>query len=397
MSAYILRGLGMKIIENFVRYSSYRIKLEIVFGIFLVIILITLFIKQKKDLKKFFKSLFMLLALICIGLFGVGMSVAYCSEYIEASEKYEKLLEREILTLVPGIVCWGDSLTEGADSDFEPYPSELSDLLVNHFTGKCIERTVIPIVNMGVGGEDSINIVGRSGNIPFTVHAFQIESEVSPVEFSFCPINEKEVKIGRNYSLNGVNPCSINGIIGDVSLVDGSYYFTRREEGEAYMVSEGTELITFASGKWKDYITIIYMGANGGYSDIADLIYQQHAIIDSLEENNHRFLVITSTGEDRKTHMDVETAMEKEYGEKYLNLRDYLCSEAMEDFGIVPTEQDLMEMEQGIVPSSLRQDGIHYNELGTKAVAYCIFEKLCSLGYFDELNEYVCWIDNNLD
>lgn len=58
--------------------------------------------------------------------------------------------ERE---LIPGIVCFGDSLTFGSGGDGVSYPSVLEENLER-------DRIYIPVSNLGIGGENTVDEYG---------------------------------------------------------------------------------------------------------------------------------------------------------------------------------------------------------------------------------------------
>ena len=74
----------------------------------------------------------------------------------------ENLLMAYEKELIPGIVCYGDSLTYGSGGEGVSYPSVLEECLRKN-------RIYIPVVNMGIGGENTVTIAGRAGAIPFRV------------------------------------------------------------------------------------------------------------------------------------------------------------------------------------------------------------------------------------
>ena len=76
----------------------------------------------------------------------IGYTNEYSYEY--ATEHPAYLEENNMNT--EEINCWGDSITEGYGSDGLTYPDVLEEL------------TGIPVRNLGVGGEDSVDILKRS-------------------------------------------------------------------------------------------------------------------------------------------------------------------------------------------------------------------------------------------
>jgi lysophospholipase L1-like esterase len=140
-----------------------------------------------------------------------------------------------------------------------------------------------------------------------------------------------------------------------------------------------------------DYIPIIFIGQNGGYDDINDLIAQQRAIISHQkmsELNQGKFIIVglhTGTEDSRR---ELEAAMQAEYGDQYINLRDYMATSGLKDAGIEPTEEDKEMMADGMTPASLmNSDKLHFNEAGYKLIGNLIYERMDELGYFDQIKE----------
>lgn len=313
---------------------------------------------------------------------------------------------------LPGIVCWGDSLTAGAGGDGTSYPKILQSLIQEHICDQYDLKSYlsskytylmdsddyvvnIPVVNMGVGGENTITILGRNGAIPYIVSkSFTIPADTTPVEIRFTS-KEGQYVAPLRQGQAGVNTVTICGIEGTLSISqesynsnDYNYYFTRSTAGELKTVPAGAEIITAASSQYLDYVTVIFIGQNGGYSDPEDLIRQQGAILDHQSANNDRFIIVglhTGTKESRQT---LEAAMEAEYGEKYINLREYMSTKAMTDAGLEPTAADSALMNQGATPYSLMvDDRLHFNAAAYKLIGNLIFDTMNDLGYFDEVHD----------
>lgn len=312
---------------------------------------------------------------------------------------------------LPGIVCWGDSLTAGAGGNGVTYPKVLQSLIQEHVCDRYVLKShlnskytylmdsddyavEIPVINMGVGGENTITIIGRNGTIPYIVsESLTIPADTTPVQIRFTSKDGEHVAPLRQGQA-GVNNVTIGGIEGKLSISqesytskDYSYYFTRSAAGEAKTVPVGTEIITAASSQYLDYITVIFMGQNGGYTDFEDLIRQQRAIIEHQTANKDRYIIVglhTGTAESRNA---LETAMKNEYGAHYINLRDYMATQAMSDAGLIPTDEDKELMQNGSAPKSLMSDSVHFNGIGYELIGRLIYKTMDDLGYFKEVNE----------
>lgn len=299
-------------------------------------------------------------------------------------------LQKAIDTYIPGIVCWGDSLTVGAGSDVG-YPDVLRELINSEITsGTGCE---IPVVMMGVGGENSYTIAARAGGIPIILSTdFTIPAECISVQIDFLT-EDGHVFEPMLQGDEGVEYVEIAGVRGtleylpDVTGTGGKnfiYYFKRLEAGEAVAVPAGTVMYTRGYLEYKDYLPIIFIGENGGYSGYDELIRQQMSIVNT-GRNTERFLIIgltTGTAQDRA---ELENAMEERYGGQYLNARSMLSSDGMGMMEIETTVFDKMMIDEGKVPGRLLSDSVHLNEPGYRALGYMVYERMTELGYFDEV------------
>ena len=287
---------------------------------------------------------------------------------------------------LPGIVCWGDSLTYGAHGNGATYPLTLEAMIKENLN----LPYHVPVMNMGVGGETSITILGRNGAIPYVLsEPVTIPADCTTVDVCYTSKEGQKVAPLRQGKA-GVNPVTIGGIEGTLSITqethvskEFSYQFTRTTPGESKTVPAGTVIVTDASDKYLDYLPVIYIGQNGGYADFADLIHQQRAILEHQIANQDRFLIVGMHTGNAESRAALEQAMVEEYGEKYLNLRAYMASDAMADAGLTPTEEDLQLMAKGSTPYSLMvPDHCHFNSTGYQLIGKLIFRTMSALGYF---------------
>ena len=78
----------------------------------------------------------------------------------------------------------------------------------------------------------------------------------------------------------------------------------------------------------------------------------------------------------RREMRDLEEAMAAVFGDRYVNLREYLSTRGLADAGLSPTERDRRDMEAGRVPESLRSDEVHLNRYGYRDMGELVFRKL---------------------
>ena len=326
----------------------------------------------------------------------------------EVNAEYEKDMQT-VAKYLPGIVCWGDSLTVGSASGVS-YPSTLQALINEHICDIYDFRSTIenaddlsrvdwtdytleiPVVNLGGGGEDCNTILGRNGAFPFTVSVpFVIPENREPVKVYFTDsVGNKVTPLIQNDA--GTNTVMIAGVEGTLSL-DGirhEYTFTRLEPGEEVNVEKGDVIITSASTQYKDYVSIIFIGTYGGYTTEADLISKINAIRLNRDFNKDRYIVIGLFDRADGVWIDkshLETRMLSEFGDHYINLRSYLMSDALKDAGISPTSSDQSKLNSNEIPPSLlaSKNSAELNATSYKLLGGIVYDRMESLGYFDEV------------
>ncbi len=142
--------------------------------------------------------------------------------------EYEKDMQT-VAEYLPGIVCWGDTLTLGSAGNIS-YPSVLQAYLNTYFCDiydfrSTIEnandfarlkwddyKVSVPVVNMGAGPEDTYTILGRSGAVPYVLgEDVLIPAGTEPVEIKLQSEGGQAVTplTGGNA---GVNNVRIGGI-----------------------------------------------------------------------------------------------------------------------------------------------------------------------------------------
>lgn len=342
------------------------------------------------------KSTFKIVIGIILAISFVVIGVKSYKIEKEYREKYYFDIEDSLEQYLPGIICWGDSLTAGSGGGGVTYPGIIQQLLEEKLLAGFQGKISVPeVLNMGVGGEDTNTILGRNGAVPFVVAAdFVIPSDTIPVNIDFQSSNGKSVAPLRQASV-GMEWVRINGISGTVHIEqeacassEYTYTFTRNVHGDSIDVAFGTPVITSGSTVGTDYLTVIFIGENGGYDSYEELISQQRAIINHQTANNDRFIIVglhTGTARERA---GLEKAMVDEFGDKYINLREYMAAQGMADAGLECTDEDQEMLMEGMTPASLMiDDKCHFNSYGYRLIGNLIYSRMDKLGYFDEVKK----------
>lgn len=287
------------------------------------------------------------------------------------------------------IACWGDSLTwgQGASVETETYPAVLEKL-----TGS-------KVYNMGVGGETAYTIAARQG-----VYDIVLSEDVTiPAQGSVeikLQTSEGGIVVPRSSDAGGWNPCTINGIEGQLKCeIDTNNWprtvkkatFTRTGAGAAAEAKAGDEIIPYANSVKAD-VNIIFIGTNGGWDmnnkDVAPNDKDARAslikIIKDMIKNTPNpdsFLVIGLTTNNDWSELSEDCTAE--FGNKFLDIKNILASErALEEAGITPSADDISAINSGKIPPSLLiSDQVHFNSSGYRLIANMVYDRINSLSY----------------
>ena len=346
------------------------------------------------------------------------LSVARQENLDAITQAYEKDMQT-VQRYLPGIVCWGDSLTAGSSGNVS-YPSVLQKYIDTYLCDIYDFRSTIenaqdysrldwdsytfsiPVVNMGAGKEDSATILGRSGVSPYVVGAdFEIPADVEPVNIQLKSPEGKSVTPLTAGSV-GVNPVTIDGVVGEISLVSNqgwgqnTYQFTRAEAGEPVSVARGAQITTACEDEYRDYVHIVWLGIYGDFTTPEKLVNDAKQLLSRQTGNPERYLVLGPcalrgawTNADPATLNAVDSAMLQAFGNHYINVRKYLMTDGLTDAKITPSKEEKLVIQQGAVPTSFRSNasGADLNGTAYKLIGKLVYERMESLGYFDEIRQ----------
>ncbi|MDE6148729.1 MAG: hypothetical protein K2F81_01355 [Ruminococcus sp.] len=302
-----------------------------------------------------------------------------------------------------GLVCWGSSLAYGAYGNDMSIVNSIKDHMM---TDECY----IPIVNMGVPRETSKTVMARAGAVDIVVSKkITVPEGLEPVEITFAAKDKSKIsplRFGTDCD-GGMSNVTIAGIEGILSVARDSaqrtepkYYFTRKTEGEEIVIKKGERIISESMTEYTNYIPIVCIGDYGEWEKTSDLIKQQQAIIDTCE-NKDKFIIvglfsapieIDSEMSDKeilaaqkKANEAFDKAMTKKWGEHYVNIREYLCSdEAVEKAkaqDVEFTDKDMSNIKNKIVPDSFKYDIDNLNGYAYDIIGDIVYDKLVELGY----------------
>lgn len=339
----------------------------------------------------------------------------YAQDEVDAEANAQLSIEKEMtskhLTVlsaiersIPGIVCWGDSITAGVGGD-QTYPAALQGLLKDDlsvafrklfpegFSTSKLYNLTIPVVNMGVAGESSLTVAGRNGAIPYVItEPFTIPGDTkTEVRISFTSQSGDAVEplIQGNQGLSSV---TIGGVEGKLTVRQAygeedryAYYFTRSKTGKPVTIAAGTTIKSSTEQSYKDYLAVIQLGHNGGWSDANDLIEQINRMIAAQNSPDYYIVLGLAFGEQAELQ-EVNAALAEAFGNHFIDLWQYMREDGLADAGLEPTLEDTEALEEGLLPISLTDGANAFNSAGYSVIAKCIQRKLYELGYLDEVN-----------
>lgn len=307
------------------------------------------------------------------------------------------------------IICWGDSLTEGAGGQYAIDNKTVVECVT--YPDVIAELSGRQVINKARGGESATQIAIRQGGVKLLVdEEFTIPEETEPVEMKVKAGNGVSLKTnyGVSFGKNGLGTVSCDYLIDGISglltaTVDGftepdkpdeydyRYYFTRHEKGDIHTVKSGTQIVSADSLEFNDGIAIFWIGANGGWvrEDVPDdaNTYETYIkIIDQmiaqLKGDEKRFIVIGLSTEGDMQRSEMDSLLRKTYGDRFISIRKLLScdKDIYTKKGIDLSDRDKALMEQGIVPQCIRIDGIHYNSVGYRIIGELIYGEVVKLG-----------------
>ena len=282
----------------------------------------------------------------------------------------------------PNITGSGDSMTQGAGGEGMGYVEVLRALMAAH--GSSAE-----VKNRGVGGETSTTIAARMGGYPFIVLpvAGLIPVTTTPFEITLLPINgQMPAPLKQGYV--APMPGRLGTVRGTFSRTESggvlTYFFTRATAGAEVVANRPLPLYLDVGIESLGDIQIIWIGQNGDPSYTGALtaraIQDAKAIIQQMTALDKRYLVMSKPG--GTSAQDAEDALWfAEFGRRFIPIRQYMVKYGLADAGITPTAQDLIDIANGTVPSSLRVDPTHFNPAAYNITGHLAFQRLIEFGW----------------
>ena len=254
--------------------------------------------------------------------------------------------------------CWGDSHTQGYDDDLR---AALPGQIVRSYAS---------------GGDLGEHVAMKMGAMPLYVDPFIIPAAKQAVKIVLRGENLKPVDSLADLGTEGLSTAVICGVKGHISYngSEDAYYFTRADSApyEEVIVSRLTRVVTKGMSDLKtgDVHIICAFDEN---DDVKKYIEMLHRMIDYTASDKYVILVYP--------YANYGEALIAEFGNHVVDTHTYFMTQALEDAGIEPTEQDLEDIANSYVPESLRSDDEHGNSIFNNLLTNLIVAKLTELGY----------------
>ena len=101
--------------------------------------------------------------------------------------------------------------------------------------------------------------------------------------------------------------------------------------------------------------------------------------------NSDNYIIVGLTSKDYMPDIEnVNNALEKEYGNKFLDFRKYLLENGLNDSGLTASSQNLENIRNGEIPISLRSDNIHGNNYYYTMLGKQLKNKIIELNYLSD-------------
>lgn len=285
------------------------------------------------------------------------------------------------------IVCFGDSLTAGAGGLGTTFESVMQAELGDSYR----------VINCGVGGEQVYPITARQGGIvSFLSNEVSIPMDKTEVEIGtkadsgiHClKLDETEIALPLLLQGNGnsVNPCYIDDIPCTIRWSGSSYadtngkYFLKSniELSKVHKVAAKSPIYFYGNTLINSHALVIWMGQNGGFETVDELKELYKKAISHFGCSN--YVIIGLHGYSKTIEEELEKQFKQEFGNHFIDWRNYLLTRALDDANITPTEQDLADINKGLCPTSLRFDHVHLNATGYTLLAKQILNRFKYLG-----------------
>ena len=359
----------------------------------------------------------------------LGCTLIKASDYVSGMEYFidtnslfgaAKIASGNLMKPKMVVNCVGDSITQGQSDTLQPdgtlgdsqYPYYLQQLLGDKYT----------VNNLGAGGETIDTILSRVGAVGIKLPIDFVLSKTAYTgsdiandttnlltsTYTGSPIKTLSQYRDSGQTYDTMTTAFLRGIECQLAKVSGIYKLARKTTVARDISIKAGEVLILNGQKYRDAeISILFAGQNGTYTDGTDLANKCSLFAKNIPNNKYLIIgIYNSLYYPNIFTLDIENAMNKEFGARFLNIQRLLCTEeALRMVGLTPTIptdisstrrdhgviSDEKCFEQGIFPSSFWRsswtpssesiDPLHMNAKGYEALAILIYNQLKTLRY----------------
>ena len=301
---------------------------------------------------------------------------------------------------LPAVIVWGDS-TSSPITSWNEWPARLQTQI-----GASLE-----VKNQAVSGEYTTSTSARQGGNALSVGAFEIPATTDAVQIVLKSADNQTFGTDPVFSAGAsFNPCTISGVKGSISQSSGSYYFKRLEAGNAVSVSADTPVTSNQDALFNnaDATMLVLIGCNSGWNGNASTLLNQVNLMVQhfVAAGGTKYIIAGAfsgkfmrTQAGRDEIFAFETLAATQFGNNWLNLRQYLIANGLTENNLTATASDTERMALGQVPGSLlgggtpsnivmypstSSDDTHPNAYGANSMMLAFYNKGVSLGYWSD-------------
>lgn len=289
---------------------------------------------------------------------------------------YMRLENKSIPRYSNDRVVWaGDSLTEGVGGGGTTAPGVLASL------------SGLTVLNRGYAGRASADIALHMGVLVplLSISGGQIPASGSVSVTEINPSNG--YRLGQN---NETFPGTLSGVPGNlIRASNNTWSFSRASAGSVVAVPDGTPFYCTEHAGEDDSITVTWVGRNNYATAFAEVERDTASFHEWVKPFNKQHIVIGMTTTDAEVIgsnnyiiiTGINASLKETYNDCYIDMLDYLVSEGLMDAGITPTPGDITDIQNGVIPRSLRSDSTHLNAAGYTVAGKRVFQQLTELGW----------------
>lgn len=306
------------------------------------------------------------------------------SEYV-TKEDIKNITPSEI----DSISCWGDSLTYSHNTTVTTSPNVGSVT----YPSKLAELTGLPCANLGMPGANSNDISGLQGGMPIYLDPFTLPAlSTNSSQVTLRDSNGDTDFIGLLHWMprsGWINPLTNMGLTWEIDGIKVQLFYSsgvmkvgRIDDASSDTVFTRPVRIKPVHIYAKEQIQIFFVGTNDAPTT-KEKAERTVGIVQNMVKfyGGKRYLVIGMTQKNYAEYTNPIFA--QTFGNNYVDARNYMIRYGLSDSNITPTSQDTEDVANGLIPTSLRSDSIHFNDYGYTALANCVYYHGKTLGYWD--------------